>query len=59
MGEVVSITIKKLAIASFRNYVDKYLVGLLFSSGDLTTNTNYNPDPEDEDSSDYTQYIYI
>ena len=43
---------------SFRNYVDEYVVGLLFSDKDLIINPGFKPNPEDEDSQEYTQYVY-
>lgn len=58
MSEYANIKIKKLSLVSFRNYVDKYVVGLLFSNGDLIINPGFKPHPEDEDSEEYTQYIY-
>lgn len=43
---------------SFRNYLDEYVVGLLFSDKDLIINPGFKPDPEDEDSEEFTQYVY-
>ena len=58
MSEYADINIKKLSLMSFRNYVDEYVVGLLFSDKDLIINPGFKPNPEDEDSQEYTQYVY-
>ena len=58
MSEYADINIKKLSLMSFRNYVDEYVVGLLFSDKDLMINPGFKPDPEEEDSEEYTQYVY-
>ena len=58
MSEYAYINIKKLTLMSFRNYVDEYVVGLLFSDKDLIISPGFKPDPEDEDSEEYTQYVY-
>lgn len=58
MSEYANINIKRLSLMSFRNYLDEYVVGLLFSDKDLIINPGFKPDPEDEDSEEFTQYVY-
>lgn len=58
MSEYADINIKKLSLFWFRNYVDNYIVGLLFSAKDLIITPNCKVDPEDHDSELYTRYMY-
>lgn len=58
MSEYADITIKKLTLFSFRNYLNDSIVSLFFTSKDLFVNNNARVDLEDEDAGVYTQYIY-
>ena len=58
MSEYADINIKKLSLFCFRNYVDSYIVGLLFSAKNLIITPNCKVDPEDNDSDLYTRYVY-
>ena len=58
MSEYADITIKKLSLFSFRNYVDEYIVSLLFSRDDLLITPNSKIDIEDEDAGEYTKFVY-
>lgn len=58
MSEYAEINIKKLSLFWFRNYVDSYIVGLLFSAKNLIITPNCKVDPEDNDSDFYTRYVY-
>lgn len=58
MSEYADINIKKLSLFWFRNYVDSYIVSLLFSVKNLIITPNCKVDPEDDDSDLYTRYVY-
>lgn len=50
MSEYADINIKKLSLFWFRNYVDSYIVSLLFSVKNLIITPNCKVDPEEDDS---------
>lgn len=58
MSEYADIRIKRLSLFSFRNYVDEYIVSLLFSRDDLLITPNSKIDIEDEDAGEYTKFEY-
>lgn len=58
MSEYADINIKKLSLFWFRNYVDSYIVSLLFSVKNLIITPNCKVDPEEDDSDLYTRYVY-
>lgn len=58
MSEYADISIKKLSLFCFRNYVDGYIVNLLFAAKNLIITPNCKVDPEDDDSDLYTRYVY-
>lgn len=58
MSEYADITVKKLSLMLFRNYLNPDIVSLFFSKKDLVITPNCKIDMEDEDSDDYTQYVY-
>ena len=59
MSEYVDIKVNKLSLWSFRNYLDDFIVGLLFSPLDLSITDNCMEDPEDEDAELFTRYQYV
>ena len=58
MSEYADISIKKLSIMWFRNYLNPYIVSLFFSDKDLHITPNCKIDLDDEESDEYTQYVY-
>ena len=58
MSEYADISIKKLSLMWFRNYINPYIVSLLFSNKDLCITPNCKIDLDDEESDEYTQYVY-
>lgn len=58
MGEWVDISVNNLSLYWFKNYLDKKIVGLFFTSKDLVIIPNYKEEPEDEDCKPYTRYMY-
>ena len=58
MSEYANITIKKLSLALFRNYLNPDIVSLFFSSKDLSIIPNCKFDLDEEESDYYTQYVY-
>ena len=59
MSEYAYITIEKLSLYSFRNFLDDAVVGLFYSPDDLCIIPDCKNDPEDEDSENYTRCRYI
>lgn len=59
MSEYATISIKKLDLWNFRNYLDMEIVGLFFTDDDLiiTNNIKYNKD--DEDEKPHTKYEFV
>lgn len=58
MSEYADISIKKLSLISFRNYLDPDIVSLFFSKKDLVITPDCKIDIEDENSEFYTKYVY-
>lgn len=58
MSEYADITIKKLSLCNFRNYLDDKVVSWFFSKKDLIINPNCIIDPEADDCDEYTQYMF-
>lgn len=53
MSEYVDISIKKLSLYCFRNYLDSSIVSLFFSKDDLVVIPKCTEDLEDEDDNEY------
>ena len=58
MSEYVDISIGKLSLYWFRNYLNSKIVSIFFSKNDLIVVDNCNIDDDDEDTDTYTQYAY-
>ena len=58
MSEYADITIRNLALYSFRNYLQNDIVHLLFSKLDYVCIPNYINTTNDEDSKSYTKHMY-
>ena len=58
MSEYADISIKKLSLTWFRNYLNPDIVDLFFSYKDLCITPNCKIEPADEDDDTYTQYVY-
>lgn len=58
MSEYADITIRKLSLYWFRNYLNNNIVSLFFSEKDLFITTEYIKDSEDDDSNEYIRYMY-
>lgn len=58
MSEYAEISIKKLSLYWFRNYLNSDIVSLFFSNEDLNVTSECMKDLEDEDFMEYTSYIY-
>ena len=58
MSEYVNIYIKNLTLFTFYNYLDPYIVSLLFTKKDLTITHNCKIELEDDEFEEYTRYVY-
>ena len=59
MSEYASISIKKLELWSFRNYLDMEIVGLFFVDEDLIITDNIKYDENNEDEVPHTKYEFV
>ena len=57
MSEYAEITIGKLLVCCFRNYLDSEIVSLFFSKNDLIVIQACRRD-DDKDASTYIKYVY-
>ncbi len=58
MSEYVDISIKKLSLCLFRNYLDSNIVSLFFSNDDLIVIPKCGQNSEDGDYEDCDEYMY-
>ena len=58
MSEYANIYIKNLRLFTFRNYLEPYIVSLLFTKKDLTITPNCKIDLGDDEFEEYTRYVY-
>mgnify|MGYP003291791179 CR=1 FL=1 len=58
MSEYADITIRKLSLWWFRNYLNNDIVSLFFSEGDLFITAEHMHDLEDDEFGEYTRYMY-